>query len=311
MKLASGIAPVAQLLARGINVALGTDGAASNNRHDILSEDASRDAARQGGDRRRRSVASAAGDRDGDARGAQALGLAGPDRLSRRRQGSRPVAPSTLASSTTRRSIDPISHLVHVAGRERVTDVWVGGDRVVRDRRLTDRRRSVRCLRARSFGSRSWLENTTLSMKRHSRTNADPAELAKFGDARASLVGSGKRSVRPAARDQSAAPALDRPARRRARRASDVLDVGCGGGILAESDGARRRRRARHRPVRRRRSASRSCTSSNPASRRPIVLVAAEALAAESPGPFDIVTCMEMLEHVPDPALGGRRVRAR
>jgi 2-polyprenyl-6-hydroxyphenyl methylase/3-demethylubiquinone-9 3-methyltransferase len=30
--------------------------------------------------------------------------------------------------------------------------------------------------------------------------------------------------------------------------------------------------------------------------------VAAEALAAEQPGVFDVVTCMEMLEHVPDPA---------
>src|SRR6476469_366134 len=38
MKLASGIAPVAALLARGVNVALGTDGAASNNRLDLLEE---------------------------------------------------------------------------------------------------------------------------------------------------------------------------------------------------------------------------------------------------------------------------------
>ncbi len=30
--------------------------------------------------------------------------------------------------------------------------------------------------------------------------------------------------------------------------------------------------------------------------------VAAEALAAEAPGSFDVVTCLEMLEHVPDPA---------
>src|SRR6185503_17959205 len=38
MKLASGAAPVAALLAAGVNVALGTDGAASNNRLDVLDE---------------------------------------------------------------------------------------------------------------------------------------------------------------------------------------------------------------------------------------------------------------------------------
>ena len=31
-------------------------------------------------------------------------------------------------------------------------------------------------------------------------------------------------------------------------------------------------------------------------------MIAAEALAAETPGAFDVVTCMELLEHVPDPA---------
>jgi 5-methylthioadenosine/S-adenosylhomocysteine deaminase len=38
MKLASGIAPVPELLKRGVNVALGTDGAASNNSHDMFGE---------------------------------------------------------------------------------------------------------------------------------------------------------------------------------------------------------------------------------------------------------------------------------
>ena len=38
LKLASGFCPVAQLLQAGINVALGTDGAASNNDLDMFSE---------------------------------------------------------------------------------------------------------------------------------------------------------------------------------------------------------------------------------------------------------------------------------
>ena len=38
--------------------------------------------------------------------------------------------------------------------------------------------------------------------------------------------------------------------------------------------------------------------------------IAAEELAAREPGSFDVVTCMEMLEHVPDPESSGRRLRA-
>ncbi|MFN0038273.1 MAG: bifunctional 2-polyprenyl-6-hydroxyphenol methylase/3-demethylubiquinol 3-O-methyltransferase UbiG [Burkholderiales bacterium] len=80
-----------------------------------------------------------------------------------------------------------------------------------------------------------------------------------------------------------------------------VLDVGCGGGILAESMAAR----------------SAKVTGIDQSERALKVAqlhllekglavnyrcVTAEALAAEMPGQFDTVTCMEMLEHVPDPA---------
>ena len=78
--------------------------------------------------------------------------------------------------------------------------------------------------------------------------NADPQELAKFSEL-AHRWWDPESEFRPAAPDQPAAPRLDR----RPRRACDgkrVLDVGCGGGILAECDGAARRRGARHRPGR-------------------------------------------------------------
>jgi 2-polyprenyl-6-hydroxyphenyl methylase/3-demethylubiquinone-9 3-methyltransferase len=82
----------------------------------------------------------------------------------------------------------------------------------------------------------------------------------------------------------------------------DVLDVGCGGGILAEAMAGR----ARHvtgidlasKPLGVARLHALETGVANVDYRE----VAAEALAAEAPGAFDVVTCMEMLEHVPEPA---------
>ena len=81
----------------------------------------------------------------------------------------------------------------------------------------------------------------------------------------------------------------------------DVLDVGCGGGILAESM-ARRARRVTGidlatKPLGVARLHALETAVPNVEYRE----VSAEALAEETPGAFDVVTCMEMLEHVPEP----------
>ncbi len=86
-------------------------------------------------------------------------------------------------------------------------------------------------------------------------------------------------------------------------RGKAVLDVGCGGGILAESMAAR----AAHvtgidlaaKPLGVARLHALEAGVHNLDYRE----IATEALAAESPASFDVVTCMEMLEHVPNPAL--------
>ena len=80
-----------------------------------------------------------------------------------------------------------------------------------------------------------------------------------------------------------------------------VLDVGCGGGILAEAmahGGARVTGiDLAEKPLKV--AALHAMETGSSVDYR---LVAAEKLAEEMPGAFDLVTCMEMLEHVPDPA---------
>jgi len=81
-----------------------------------------------------------------------------------------------------------------------------------------------------------------------------------------------------------------------------VLDVGCGGGILADSLA---RKGADVLGIDLSTKALRVAQLHALEAQTPSVHyreVSAEALAAEAPGQFDVVTCMEMLEHVPDPS---------
>jgi 2-polyprenyl-6-hydroxyphenyl methylase/3-demethylubiquinone-9 3-methyltransferase len=80
-----------------------------------------------------------------------------------------------------------------------------------------------------------------------------------------------------------------------------VLDVGCGGGVLAESMAAQG---AEVTGIDLASKALRVAQlhALEVGSRVDYREVAVEVLADESPARFDVVTCMEMLEHVPDPA---------
>ena len=80
-----------------------------------------------------------------------------------------------------------------------------------------------------------------------------------------------------------------------------VLDVGCGGGILTEGMAARGARVTgidlAEKPL-----AVARLHLMESGLRVDYHLTAAEELARKTPGGFDVVTCMELLEHVPDPA---------
>ncbi len=129
--------------------------------------------------------------------------------------------------------------------------------------------------------------------------NADPAELAKFGALAHRWWDPDSEMFAPLHRlNPLRLGWIERVVGGLAGKR--VLDVGCGGGILSESLAAR--------------GASvlgidlsekalgvaklHKLESGAPVDYR---LVAAEDLAREAPGAFDVVTCMEMIEHVPDP----------
>jgi 5-methylthioadenosine/S-adenosylhomocysteine deaminase len=135
LKLASGVAPIARLLAAGVNVAFGTDGAASNNRLDLIEET--------------RLAALLAKGASGDAsalpawqalecatlNAARALGLEA--RIGSIEAGKdADLTAFDLSAIETRPCYDPVSHLVYAGSRDRVSDVWVAGQHVVRMRQV-------------------------------------------------------------------------------------------------------------------------------------------------------------------------------
>lgn len=135
MKLASGIAPVVAYLAAGINVAIGTDGAASNNRIDMFAEMrlASLLAKVASGDAAALPAASVV--RMATLGGARAIGLDARIGSLEAGKDADAIAVDLRAPSLTP-CYDPVSHLVHACGREHVSDVWVAGERLVADRAL-------------------------------------------------------------------------------------------------------------------------------------------------------------------------------
>ena len=129
-------------------------------------------------------------------------------------------------------------------------------------------------------------------------TNADPVELQKFSDLAHRWWDPNSEfkplhDINPLRLDY-----IDRKAR---LRDQTVLDVGCGGGILAESMAARGAHVTGIDLSDKALGVARLhlFESGEKVEYRKI---STEALAQEKPAAFDIVTCLEMLEHVPDPA---------
>lgn len=136
LKLASGFCPVAKLVEQGVNVTIGTDGAASNNDLDMFTE--------------MRQTALLAKGVSGDAsavpahtalematiNAARSLGL--EDQIGSLEVGKQAdIVAVNLGSLETQPLFDIVSQLVYATGRDKVTDVWVAGRHLLNDKKLT------------------------------------------------------------------------------------------------------------------------------------------------------------------------------
>jgi 2-polyprenyl-6-hydroxyphenyl methylase/3-demethylubiquinone-9 3-methyltransferase len=130
-------------------------------------------------------------------------------------------------------------------------------------------------------------------------TNADPQELAKFSDLAHKWWDTGSEfgplhQINPLRLDW-----IDQHA---SLRGKNVVDVGCGGGILSESMARKGANVLGIDLADKLIKVALLHAMESGVAQLDYREISAEALAAEQPAQFDVVTCMEMLEHVPDPA---------
>lgn len=153
LKLASGFCPVERLWQAGVNVAIGTDGAASNNDLDLLGE--TRTAALLA-----KAVAGSAAALDAHRalrmatlNGARALGMESEI-------GSLEVGKAAdlvcfdLSGLAQQPIYDPVSQLIYATGRDCVKHLWVAGKQLLDDRRLTRLDEQQLCATANAWGQR-------------------------------------------------------------------------------------------------------------------------------------------------------------
>ncbi len=136
LKLASGISPVLEKLEHKINIGLGTDGAASNNRLDMFAEMRLAALLAKGQSRHAAALPAYQALAMATIHAAKALGI---DSLT----GSLAIGKAAditavdLSAPETQPCYDVTSHLVYAAGRENVSHVWVNGKLVLNERHLT------------------------------------------------------------------------------------------------------------------------------------------------------------------------------
>ena len=135
LKLASGFSKIDSMLKANVNVAIGTDGAASNNRLDMFQEMRTAALLAKAVARDAQALPAHAALRAATLGGARALGIDGavgsivPGKWA-------DLAAVDMRAPELQPCYDPVSHVVYAAGRENVTHVWVAGRPLLVEREL-------------------------------------------------------------------------------------------------------------------------------------------------------------------------------
>jgi 5-methylthioadenosine/S-adenosylhomocysteine deaminase len=136
LKLASGVAPVSALLKQGINVGLGTDGAASNNRLDMFAEMRLAALLAKAQSNRAEELPAYQALQMATLNSAKALGM-GDITGSLVKGKMADITAVDFSGPELSPCYDPVSHLVYSVGREHVSHVWVDGKILVDEGKLT------------------------------------------------------------------------------------------------------------------------------------------------------------------------------
>jgi len=153
MKLASGICPTTELDAAGVNIALGTDGNASNNDLDMFGEMRSAALLAKVASRRADALPASRVLRMATLGGARALGL--EQEIGSIEAGKQAdLTAVRLDGADMVPVFNPVSHLVYAAHRGHVSDVWVAGRHLLSGGVLTQMDEAAIIERARQWGER-------------------------------------------------------------------------------------------------------------------------------------------------------------
>lgn len=135
LKLASGFAPVKALFDKGVNLGIGTDGAASNNRLDMMAEIRLAALLAKGASGDAAAIPAAKALAMSTINAARALGL--DEQIGSIIAGKRAdLTAIEMSELETTPCFDVVSHIVYVCGRENVSHVWVDGELLLDDRAL-------------------------------------------------------------------------------------------------------------------------------------------------------------------------------